>query len=63
MGEQESVIDYIAVDERLRKDVLDAKVMRRMFEGSVHYPVLATAKIGGTWEYGRSDRGRETDVS
>ncbi len=27
-GEEKSFIDYIAVDERLRKDVLDAKVVR-----------------------------------
>lgn len=39
-GEQKSMIDYIAVDEKLRKDVLDAKVVRGMFEGSNHYAVL-----------------------
>ena len=33
------MIDYIAVDEKLRKDVLDAKAMRVMFEGPYHYVV------------------------
>ncbi len=34
-GEEErSSTDYIAVDERLRKDVLDAKVVRGALEGS-----------------------------
>ena len=28
MGEQKSMIDYIAVDEKLRKDVLDTKAVR-----------------------------------
>ena len=34
------MIDYIAVDEKLRKDVLDAKAVRGMYEGSDHYVVL-----------------------
>ncbi len=39
------MIDYIATDEKLRKDVLDAKVVREMFEESDHYTVLAKMKI------------------
>ena len=57
-GDQMSVIDYIAVDEFLRKDVLDAKVVRGMCVGSDHYAVLAKFKIRSKWEYGRSN-GRE----
>ncbi len=38
-GEEKSLIDYIAVDEGLRKDVLDAKVVRGVLEGSDHYVV------------------------
>ena len=34
MGEQKSMIDYIAVNKTLRKDVLDAKAVRGIFEGS-----------------------------
>lgn len=30
---QNGVITYVAVGEKLRKDVLDAKVVRRMLEG------------------------------
>ena len=34
------MIDYIAVDKKLRKDVLDAKVVRGALEGSDHYAVV-----------------------
>ncbi len=34
------MIDYIAVGESLRKDVLDAKVVRGALEGSDHYAVV-----------------------
>ncbi len=37
--EEKSLIDYIDVDERLRKVVLDAKVVRGELEGSDHYAV------------------------
>ena len=40
-GEQKSMINYIAVDEKLRKDVLAAKAVKGIFEGSDHYIVLA----------------------
>lgn len=39
------MINYTTVDEKLRKDVVDAKVMRRMSDGSYHYVVLAKIKI------------------
>ena len=45
-GEQKSMADYTAVDEKSKKDVLDAKVMRGTFEGSDQY-VLAKVKIKG----------------
>ena len=60
--EQKSLIDYIAVDDRLRKDVMDAKVVRGMCEGSDHYAVLAKMRVRGTWEYGRSSDRREVRV-
>ncbi len=40
-GEQKSLIDYIAVDERLKRDVHNAKVVRGVLEGSDHYTVVA----------------------
>ena len=40
-GEQKSMIDYIAMDERMKKDVLDAKVVRGVFDWSDHYDVVA----------------------
>ncbi len=35
--DEKSLINYIAMDERLRKDVLDASVVRGALEGSDHY--------------------------
>ena len=42
---EKSMIDYITVDEKLRKDVLDAKAVKGMLEGSDHYVVIAKIKI------------------
>lgn len=39
-----SVVNHMAVDEKLRKDILDAKVVRRMPEGSDQYAVLVKIK-------------------
>ena len=46
-GEQKSMIGYIAVDERLKKDVLDVKVVRGMFD------VVAKMQVRVRWEYGK----------
>ena len=43
----------IAVDEKLRKDVLNVEAVIGMFEGSDHYVVLAKIKVKGRWESGR----------
>ncbi len=53
-GEKEKgLIDYIAVDERLRKDVLDAKVVRGALEGSDHYSVVVKIMLRDKWEFCR----------
>ena len=39
-GKQKSMIDYISVDEKLRKDVSDAKTVRGVYERLDHYVVL-----------------------
>ena len=44
------MIDYIAVDERIKKEVLDAKVVRGMFDESDHYVVVSKIRIRGRWE-------------
>ena len=46
-SEQKSMIDYIAPDQYLRKDVMDAKVVRGMFPGSDHSNVLAKIRLRG----------------
>ncbi len=54
VDETKSLIDYIAVDERLRKDVLDAKVVRGALEGSDHYAVVIKIMVRDKWEFCRS---------
>ncbi len=49
--QQKGLIDYVAVDERLRKDVCDAKVVRGMFDGSDHLAVLVKLKMKEKWVY------------
>ena len=63
--EQKSMIHYMAVDERLKKDVLDARVVRGMFDGSDHYAVVAKIQIRGRWEYGKKckSKGRQVIAS
>ena len=55
MGEQNSIIDYIILDEKLRKDVLDVKAVRGLHEGSNYCVVLTKIKIKGRLEYGRKN--------
>ncbi len=60
-NEQKSIIDYLAVDERIKKDVLDARVVRGMFDRSNHHVVVAKIRIRGRWEYGKmcKSKGRQ----
>ncbi len=44
-GKQKGMIDHIAADERMKKDMLDARVVREMFDGSDHYAVVAKIQI------------------
>ena len=52
-GKQNSVIDYITVDQKLRKDVMNAKVVRGIFQGSDHYLFLAKIRVRGRLEFSR----------
>ncbi len=47
------MIDYVVVDERLRKDVLDAKVVTGALEGSDHYAVVIKIRVRYKWEFCR----------
>ena len=47
--------DYIAVDQKLRKDVLDVKAVRGMVDVLDYYVVLAKIKIKGRWQDGRTN--------
>ena len=46
-GEQRSMTDYIAVDDRLKHNVVDVKVVRGMFDGSNHYTLVAKIQVRG----------------
>ena len=62
-GEEKSLIDYIAVDERLRKDVLDAKVVRGGLEGSDHYADGVKIMMRDKWEFYRKiGKGKRSKV-
>ncbi len=50
-GNERSLIDYIAVDNRLRREVEDAKVVRGLFSGSEHFAVVAKVRMRGRWEF------------
>ncbi len=39
------MIDYVAVDGRLRKDICDAKVVRGIFNGYDHLAVLTKLRL------------------
>ncbi len=54
-GEQKSMIDYIAVDERLTRDVHDAKVVSRVLDGSDHYAVMVKMTVRENWEFCRKN--------
>ncbi len=54
-GEGKNLIDYIAVDERLRKDVLGAEVVRGVLEVSDHYAVVVKIMLIKKWEFYRKN--------
>ena len=49
--EQKGLIDFVAVDERLRKDVMDARVVRGMFPDSDHFAVLTKVRMQVGWKW------------
>ena len=54
--EQKRLIDYITVDERLKKDVMDARVVRGLFQGSDHFAVLAEIRTKVRWVHGTGNQ-------
>ncbi len=54
-GNQKSLIDYKAVDERLKRDVHDAKVVRGMLEEIDHYAVVVEITVRDKWEFCRKN--------
>ena len=56
-AEQKGLIDYMAVDKRLRRDVTDVKVVRGMFDCSDHFAVLMKIKVRDSWIFGKVEKG------
>ncbi len=55
-GNERSLTDYIAVDNRLRKEVEDAKVVRGLFSDSDHFAVVAKVRMRERWEFKENGR-------
>ncbi len=49
-GNERSLIDYIAVDNRLRREVEDTKVVRGLFSGLDHFAVVVKVRMRERWE-------------
>ncbi len=49
-GNETSLIDYIAVDKRLRREVENAKVVRELFSGLDHFAAVVKVRMRGRWE-------------
>ncbi len=59
-GDERNLIDYIAVDNRLRREVKDAKVVRGLIFDSDHFAVVAKVRMRERWEFkGNERKGRE----
>ncbi len=50
-GNERSMIDHIAVDNRLRREVEDAKVVRGFLSDSDHFAVVAKVRMKERWEF------------
>ncbi len=50
-GSERSLIYYIAVDSRLRREVEDAKVVRGLFIGFDHFAGVAKIRMRERWEF------------
>ncbi len=63
-GNDRSLIDYIAVDNRLMREVEDAKVVRGMFSGSDHFAVVAKVRMRERWEFeGNGKKGERRELA
>ncbi len=50
-GNERSLTDYIAVDNRLRREVEVTKVVRGLFSGSDHFAVVTKVRMRERWEF------------
>ncbi len=53
-GNERSLTDYTTVDNRLRREVEDAKVVRGIFSGLDHFAVVAKVRMRERWEFKRN---------
>ncbi len=50
-GNEKSLIDYVAVDNRLRREVQDAMVVRGVYSGSDCFAIVAKVRMRKQWEF------------
>ncbi len=50
-GNERSLIDYIAVDNRLRREMEVVMVVRGLFSGSDNFAVVAKVRMRERWEF------------
>ncbi len=50
-GNERSLIDYIAMDTRMRREVEDAKVVRGIFSVSDHFAIVMKVRTRERWEF------------
>ncbi len=53
-GNERSLNDYTAVDNRLRREVEYTNVVRGLFSDSDHFAVVAKVRMRERWEYKRN---------
>ena len=51
------MIDYIAIDERMKNDMMDAIVVSRLFQDSDHFAVLSEVRTEIEWVHGAKKKG------
>ncbi len=63
-GNNRSLIDYIAVDNRLRREVEDAKVVIGLFSGLDHFAVVAQVRMRERWGFkGNKKKGERRELA
>ncbi len=61
-GDERSLIDYIAVDSRLRREVEGVMVVRGLFIGSDHFAIVVKVRMRERWEFKGNKKNEKSDM-